>query len=214
MKTVYLIRHGESTVNVPGEKFVDDMKAPLTKKGEEQSRFLASRVKRIDFDVLISSPFERTMRTAEFITKETGHVPEYNELFGERLLPVELIGRSQADPEARALADKAMRSSEKEGSEKYGRTETFEEIHSRAAAAMSYLESRPEQKIVVVSHGFFIRMMIAHMLYGDGLSTNEFQPMVWGWRTRNTGISMLHHDPHDPRRSWWMSAWNDHSHLG
>jgi alpha-ribazole phosphatase len=214
MKTVYLVRHGESLVNVHGEYFVDDERAPLTAKGEEQSRFLAGRFKQIAFDVIISSPFERTMRTAEFITKETGHVAEYNALFGERLLPVELIGKMQSDAEARALADRAMRSSEKEGSEKIGRTETFEEIHARAAAALRYLEERPEEKIVVVSHGFFSRMLIAHMLYGETLTSKEFQPMVWGWRTKNTGISMLHFDPQDRRSSWWMSAWNDHAHLG
>ena len=68
--------------------------------------------------------------------------------------------------------------------------------------------------MLVVGHGFFTRMLIAHMLYGEKLSGQEFAPLVWGLRTKNTGISILKYDPTDPHRTWWLLAWNDHAHLG
>lgn len=214
MKTVYLIRHGESVVNLREGIFVDEVTAPLTEVGEQQSRFLAERAAKLKIDVVISSPFERTKRTAQFITEMTGHIAEYEPLFAERLLPIDILGKSKSDPEMRTLVDKAMRSSERAGSAKVGRTETFEEIKARAARALTYLERRPESDILVVGHGFFTRMLIAYMLYGETLDTNIFDPFVWGLRTRNTGMSVVRFDPTDAQRHWWLLVWNDHAHLG
>ena len=212
MKTIYLVRHGESEINV-SDVYVDDVSPPLTELGKEQSRFLAKRAKNLAFDVLIASPFERTKQTAEMIAAETGHGIEFSDLFVERMLPKTLIGRSKTDPEAKALAEAAFRSSEQEG-EKIEGTESFSEIKERARKALAFLQGRSEENILVVGHGFFTRVLIAHMLYGERLSGQEFTPLVWGFRTKNTGISVLKYDPSDVHRTWWLLAWNDHAHLG
>jgi broad specificity phosphatase PhoE len=212
MKTIYLVRHGESEINV-SDVFMDDFSPPLTEVGKEQSRFLAKRAKNLKFEVLIASPFERTKQTAEMIAAETGHGIEFSDLFVERTLPKTLIGRSRTDPEARAVANAAYMSSEQEG-EKIDGTESFSEIKERARKALTFLRDRPEENILVVGHGFFTRVLIAHMLYGEKLSGQEFMPLVWGLRTKNTGISVLRYDPADKHRTWWLLAWNDHAHLG
>src|SRR6185312_4982542 len=159
MKTIYLVRHGESVINV-SDTFVDDASPPLTERGREQSRFLAKRAKNLTFDVIISSPFVRTKETAAMIAAETGHSIDYCDLFVERTLPASLIGKVKSDPEAKTLADRAFRSSEKD-TEKVAGTETFSELKTRAGKALAFLEGRPEETILVTGHGFFTRMLIA-----------------------------------------------------
>jgi|SRR5665213_870616 len=213
MKTIYLVRHGESEINV-SETYMDDAPPPLTEVGKEQSQFIAKRAKNIVFDALIASPFERTKETAQMIAKETGHEIEYCDLFIERTLTKSLIGKSRSDPESKARAELAWRSSQESGREKVEGTETFEEIKGRAIKALKFLEARPEENIMLVGHGFFTRALIGCMLYGEGMTTEAFAPFVWGLRTTNTGISVLKYNPTDAHRAWWLLAWNDHAHLG
>lgn len=212
MKTIYLVRHGESDINV-SDTYLDDLSPPLTRLGIQQSQYLAERAKRLTFETLIASPFERTKRTAEMIAEKTGHTIEFNGLFGERTLPAALVGISKSDPDAKALADAAFRSSEN-GEQKVEGTETFFEMKARAKEALTFLEGRPEKSMLVVGHGYFTRVLIAYMWYGDALTPKEFAPLVWGMRTRNTGISVLRFDPTDTHRPWWLLVWNDHAHLG
>ncbi len=212
MKTVYLVRHGESEINV-SKTFVDYVMSPLTELGREQARLLAARAAKLDFERLIASPIERTRETAEYISKSTGHSIEFAEVFRERNLPASLIGKSKDDPEARLVADAAILSSE-EDTAKVEETETFSELKVRAGEALTYLEQRPESSIMVVGHGYFTRMLIARMWFGASMTPAEFKPFIWGMRTKNTGISVLRFDPTDTHRPWWMLVWNDHAHLG
>ncbi len=212
MKTIYLVRHGESEINV-SDMYVNTLTSPLTELGREQARLLADRATRIQFDVLLSSPIARAKETAETIVKTTHHSIEYFDVFRERSLPVSITGRSKSDPEAKAIADAAVHASE-HGTSKVEEAETFYELKERAGRAIQLLEERPEKNILVVGHGFFSRVLIARMLFGEELTVQEFAPFVWGMRTKNTGISVLRYDPSDKHRPWWMLVWNDHAHLG
>jgi len=212
MKTIYLVRHGESDINV-SDVYMDDVTPPLTELGKEQARFLAKRAKNLKFDALVASPYERTKETAAMIAEETGRAIEFCDLFIERTLSKTLIGKLRSDPEARSFANAAFDSSEGSG-EKVEGTETFVELKERANKAIQFLEDRPEENILVVGHGFFTRMLIARVVFGKDFSPQEFKPLVWGIRTKNTGISILKYDPTDQHCAWWLSVWNDHAHLG
>lgn len=211
MKTIYLVRHGESESNV-ADTFMGS-EAPLTALGREQAQRIAQRATRLTIDALIASPLARTQETAGMIREATGHEIEYSDLFKERILPASIIGRPKSDPKAWATSDAAIRSSEGYG-EKVEDTETFVELVERAQQAISFLESHPAKDILVVGHGFFTRVLIARMLFGEALTPEVFAPFVWGIRTRNTGLSVLKCDPADKHRPWWMLVWNDHAHLG
>ncbi|MHB1086576.1 MAG: histidine phosphatase family protein [Minisyncoccota bacterium] len=212
MKTIYLVRHGESEINV-SDMYVNTLTSPLTELGREQARLLADRAARIQFDVLLSSPIARAKETAETIATVTRHSIEYFDVFRERALPASITGRPKSDPEAKAMADAAVHASE-HGTTKVEDAETFYELKERAGRAIQLLEERPEKNILVVGHGFFTRVLIARMLFGEDLTVKEFAPFVWGMRTKNTGISVLRYDPSDKHRPWWMLVWNDHAHLG
>jgi len=99
--------------------------------------------------------------------------------------------------------------------------ENFSDIMTRAGEALAYLETRPENNILVVAHGFILRTVLSHVLFGKMISPEEFRKFILSVRVENTGISVLHFDPDGtetydnmPIKGWFMRVWNDHAHLG
>ena len=62
MKTVYLVRHGESTENDWSSPIYQGKKALLTKLGESQARLFAERAARLPIDVIVTSPYRRAVQ--------------------------------------------------------------------------------------------------------------------------------------------------------
>jgi len=211
MKTIYLVRHGESVINV-SDKYEQNSDSPLTENGEKQAARIADRATRLKFDALIASPFLRTKQTAELIAKATGKTIEFHSEFQEREMPHSIVGKAKLDEVAKATVEAAFLSSVTRNP-KIGEAETFDELVARADKALEILKSHSSDSILVVGHGFFTRILIARMLYGDAFSPEIFEPFSWGLRTRNTGLSVIHFNPEDTHRTWWLSVWNDHAHL-
>jgi len=63
MKMVYLIRHAESTANI-GRKTATPESIELTEEGKQQARQLVDTISDQP-DLIVTSPFIRTLRTAE-----------------------------------------------------------------------------------------------------------------------------------------------------
>jgi len=91
--------------------------------------------------------------------------------------------------------------------------ENYDDILERAKQALRYLEKHTASNILVVTHGFYLRILVAYVLFGDALTPEIFQKPQWGLRTKNTGISVLHFNTEDTHQKRWLSVWNDHSHL-
>ena len=68
-KEVYLIRHGQSEANVALD--LDDPNfyydARLTSLGKKQAKNTRTKLKNIDFDLLLCSPLTRALQTFSFI---------------------------------------------------------------------------------------------------------------------------------------------------
>lgn len=220
MKTVYFVRHGESTANVGHPRYLPEGEVILTDKGHEQAKFIAERAKKLSIEALLASTVTRAVQTAEHIEKETGLKMEKNELFVERIPPSSLFGRPTDDPEAQAIEEKWMQTFLRDNA-KLDDGENFQEIKTRAINALKYLERRPEEKILVVTHGFFLHMVSALVLLGESLSAAEFNrtaPAIW---VDNTGLTRIEHRDQvfariDGKRhkGWVLRVWNDHAHLG
>jgi len=213
-KIVYFIRHGQSEGNIsPVYQSVD---SPLSEEGKNQANLIAERIGKLSFDVLISSPLPRTKETSEAITKVTGKVPEYSDLFVERIKPTQLDGKSHDDVEAKNLNKEWNKSLYKSGIRaKDG--ENFDDIIARTDKALEFLQNREEKIIVVVTHGFFLRTIIAKVLLGNSLNGDNF----WNFQSRvtmeNTGLSVLKYGKYSKNYgdiSWRLWIYNDHSHLG
>jgi len=220
VKTVYFVRHGESIANVGHPTFLSEEDVVLTDKGREQARHIAERCRKLSVEALIASTATRAKQTAEYISEATGLHMEVNSLFTERIPPKELFGKSRQDAEAREMEDEWMLTFFKEGA-RVGSGENFADLKARVVRALEHLYTRPEEHILVATHGFFLHMMVALVTLGNTLTVAEFKriaPAVW---MDNTGITRIeYHDRIltriDKKRhsGWILRVWNDHAHLG
>lgn len=71
---LFLIRHAQSANNAsPASQRVAD--PPLTELGRAQSVYLAGHLAALEIDHLLTSPFRRTLQTAEYLRHATGRTP-------------------------------------------------------------------------------------------------------------------------------------------
>lgn len=216
MKTIYLVRHGESEGNT--SLTFQTRESLLTEKGREQAEFIAKRVEKLPIEAIIASPAVRTRVTAETIAARTKKTVDFSDLFVERRTMTQVWGRRINDPEIADIKQVLFRFDEP--NLRYSDEENFEDLKTRADAALSYLEKRPEDHICVVGHGLFTRILVARVLMGKEMTGPECLKIVNALRTRNTGLSVLHFKEHagmgpeGPESNWQLLVWNDHAHLG
>ena len=92
---IYLIRHSNAVdPGTPG--YEDDSLRPLTDKGRDKMKEIASALKKMDWkpDLIVSSPYLRARETAEILAKVLKYKKEL--LFNDTLVPTgsadEIIG--------------------------------------------------------------------------------------------------------------------------
>lgn len=172
MKYLYYTRHGESYANTndvwgvrPGSPF--DL--GLTNMGRSQAiaGTKNAQAMRLKPDRIICSPLVRTRETAAIIAEALGYPLEnieYNDLFLEVQVG-ELEGASySAFIKRYSYADFG----------KFAGAETIETLQQRAAKALAYVKSLPDETILVVAHSCFgraFRRVIESRPY-----TDEFLP--------------------------------------
>lgn len=218
MKTIYFVRHGESEDNA-GTYLVQGPETPLTKLGHEQARFIAERASKLEFDVVIASPMQRAQQTAGHIVERTGKPLVTEALISERSMPTSVIGKPADDPQVATLMARREESMV-DPSIRVEDAENFSDLSARAGKALEYLAARPEKKILVVSHGIFLRTIVARIIFGESLTADEFKKVLQAFRTKNTGLTLVEHRPEWggidglPAPEWTIRVWNDHAHLG
>lgn len=158
MKQLYYVRHGESFSNVY-DRFstkagtANDL--PLTPKGQQQvnngvTALLAAGPK---IDVIVCSPILRARETADMFA-DALHYPK-NEIIITELVQELQFGALEGTPwKAWWDADNTY--------EKLGEVpgaETIEVLQQRAEKALAYLQTLPEDNVLVVAHGAFGRAL-------------------------------------------------------
>lgn len=211
MKTIYLVRHGESEGNVG--KVLQGADATLTDKGRAQARVVAERCASLPVDTLISSTMVRAGETAAAIAAATGLTVEESDLFVERGRPSSVVGKSPLDPAA-LLTDAAWNLSTFDEGPKVEDGECFSELKVRANHALQFLADHSSDSILVVSHGVFIRQLFASIIFGAEQTGAEFKKFYFAVGTDNTGISVITIDPKVAKPQWIIAVLNDRSHLG
>lgn len=206
-KTVYFVRHGESTHNAKG--LHQDGLVELSEQGFKQAEFVAKRFLHIRVDTIIASPFTRARQTAETISAAVNLPIEFNELFVETLPPSEVIGKSKDDPEVISMHEK-FRENMDNPQWRYSDEENFQDRIARAKKAVGYLEGINKNSILVVSHGAFIRYMLATMVLGEELKPSQWHRVIRFFHTTNTGITVC---KYDTEHRWKLYHWNDVAHL-
>lgn len=210
-KTVYLVRHGESEGNIV--PVFQPPTSPLSPKGRMQADQIADRVSKLSFEALIASPILRAKETALAIAQKTGKEPEFSDLLVERVKPTSINGKPYTDSEAAALWKDWNESLYLSGI-RYEDGENFDDIVRRADQTLEFLLHRPEQSLVVVTHGYFLRTLVARVLLGELLTGELFKRFQRISINQNTGISVLRHRATAEEHAHWrLWVYNDHAHL-
>lgn len=209
---LYFVRHGESNSNAD---FISrGSAAELTERGQEEARIVAERMERIGVDAIVASPYVRTLQTAKPISERLGLPVEENELIVEWRMPSVHVGKSRRDP---VIADERTLIMSNFGKSPYKHSdeETFEEMKTRALAALESLRAHPAERLCVVTHGIFLRMLFLVLLKGKEFDGHDFANM-WRVSTSNTGVSYIKWCEGEGEwdRGWNIVSWNDSAHLG
>ena len=207
MKKIYFVRHGETNYNSDGK--VQDHSSILTEKGLAQAELVADRLKNLSFDTLVSSDYERTKQTAEVVKKAIGKEPIYNELFREIRRPSEFFHQ----PRSGAFFDyieEEVRNLRTDECWKHSDEESFVEVQNRIKMALDYLENL-NGDVVVISHGHFIRRLIATVAVDFQLTGTIWSHMYHSFYATNTGITTIIKKPDSER--WQILTFNDHAHF-
>jgi probable phosphoglycerate mutase len=211
-KIIYFVRHGESVANI--SSIFQPSDSTLTEKGREQAKSIAARIEKLSSEAFISSSFERAKETAEIIAKTVNKKPEYSDLFVERIMPKGLGGKPHSDKEAHAFWKEWTESLYTPGV-RVADGENFDDIVLRADRALAFLRDRPERSILVVTHGYFFRTMIARVLLGDLLTGEAHRRFQRGATMENAGLSALRYEgASEEDMHWRLWTYNDHAHLG
>ena len=215
-KTIYFFRHGQSEGNIRHINATDEDIHPaeqhLTELGQEQAHKLAKRIAKFKFNVLLSSTLTRSRETTEIISKHSDYNIEYSDLFIERQKPSSIIGKLRSD-ELVLATEKAWKHSLFNSGEQVEDGDSYDTLIARADKALELLQSRPEQNIGVITHGFFLNTVIMRAILGDTINPVLYQRLhKQSWQD-NTGMMVLQYSPEYPYTGWRVITYNDTAHL-
>lgn len=204
---IYFVRHGETAHNA--SRIHQPLDVPLSEKGRKQAEFVAKRLTDIDFEIIVSSDLLRAKETAEIIKQKTRKEIVFTKLAHERLQPSIFHNKSIDDPsltEAKAMMEKNVR----DPNFRYADEENFHDLKVRSSKLLDFLESRPEQNLVVVLHGTILRYLLATMMFGKDYDWDTFIDWAMFAFLHNTGLTVC--EQYEGR--WKLMTWNDSAHLG
>jgi broad specificity phosphatase PhoE len=210
---IYFVRHAQSEGNISKLEHHDGVR--LTGEGKAQAEILAKRLKNLPVEIILSSTYERTRQTADIINKELGKEIVYSDALVERRIASSVIGKHTLSEEVKTLYN-LLRANFKKENARHSDEENFEDLKARAAKALEFIKSQPHENVLVVTHGSFLRAMLAYMVFGKDLTGHEFAQMHRGFNNNNTGITLAEHKTPSSifENEWIIRIWNDHAHLG
>lgn len=208
-KIIYFVRHGESELNAMGIR--QGSEGPLSPLGRQQVLETAKKFPKNKGkpQILFASPYQRTRETAEIIAQELGMDINYKDLLVERRNPSEIIGKKANSEEVRRIVDR-IDNSFHEDNLRYSDEENFIDLKERAKKLLHFIKGVKEERIIMVTHGIFLKMVIACMLYGKNLTASQYNELSFFNPINNAGMTICLFIPHWFSRSEWkLLTWNN-----
>lgn len=162
MTTLYIVRHGQSEANKAGILQGSKIDTPLTAKGRKQAYTVQQQLQTLNFAKVYASPLLRAAQTAHIIAGETTTTYDwrlkeydYGAWDGQLLKDIHQKYARFFDSQQNLLPN----------SDKVSHGETFTEVTERLQAFFKELAVKHNnEKILVVSHGFTIKLMLDAVL--------------------------------------------------
>jgi len=196
---IILIRHGETEWNSQ-KRMQGHSNSDLSSVGQAQIQALGQWMKDVPFDLIYSSDSLRAKQTAEAITQFSGHELQFDQRLREKNLGV---FEGLTSEEARERHPEVFRLFKTAGS-KYviDEGESTQQLQDRALEIVNEIRIKhPEERVLLVTHGGFIRVVMKHSL---GLSLETPTRFL----IRNTGVFRLVWED-----KWLVSQMGGVSHL-
>ena len=196
---IILIRHGETEWNSQ-KRMQGHSNSDLSSVGQAQIQALGQWMKNVPFDHIYSSDSLRAKQTAEAITQFSGHELQFDQRLREKNLGV---FEGLTSEEARERHPEVFRLFKTAGS-KYviDEGESTQQLQDRALEIVNEIRIKhPEERVLLVTHGGFIRVVMKHSL---GLSLETPTRFL----IRNTGVFRLEWED-----KWLVSQMGGVSHL-
>ena len=196
---IILIRHGETEWNSQ-KRMQGHSNSDLSSVGQAQIQALGQWMKNVPFDLIYSSDSLRAKQTAEAITQFSGHELQFDQRLREKNLGV---FEGLTSEEARERHPEVFRLFKTAGS-KYviDEGESTQQLQDRALEIVDEIRIKhPEERVLLVTHGGFIRVVMKHSL---GLSLETPTRFL----IRNTGVFRLEWED-----KWLVSQMGGVSHL-
>lgn len=184
---IYIARHAESFGNLEKSYFPD---SGLTDTGVLQAKTLAENLSGSGIKTIFSSDARRAIETSNIVAAKLGLKTSILPGIHEYERPTGLMGKTISDETSQTF-EKERTLNYLNPEWKFSDDESFNELKERGLLAIEKLKLTPEnEKILMVSHGTFIKLLLALMIFGQDLDVKTF----WEFRHRvtikNTGVSV------------------------
>ncbi|MDG5786126.1 histidine phosphatase family protein [Evansella sp. AB-P1] len=178
---LYLIRHGQSEANLNGT-IQGQADYELSNVGKRQAVLVGWTMKDIPIEAIYSSDLIRAFYTAESIAEHHGlPITKWENIREVALGPLEGLKRKEAYRKYPNLKGENLITSGIPG------TETIESITNRCSAVYEHLlEKHMGQKVVLVSHGGFIRIFLTYLM-----AKEKWREIASPFVIGNTGITKV-----------------------
>jgi len=164
--TIYIVRHGETEWNV--KKIMQGHKdSKLTKKGINQAKDTAKRLKKIKFDKVFSSDLGRAKKTAEILALEHKLIVKTHKALRERSFGKydgQKLKKFQEELKELLQKFEDLNDQEKFKYKMPYDNKSWEDIITRFITILREIAvAYPNKKILVVSHGGVIKFFLIHL---------------------------------------------------
>ncbi|HEV7424475.1 MAG TPA: histidine phosphatase family protein [Candidatus Paceibacterota bacterium] len=208
-KLIYFIRHGETENNAKDIK--QGSEGSLTEKGRAQAMEAAMRFpkQKGHAEVIIASPYQRTRETAEIIGRELKMPVEYSDLLVERRNPSNIIGHSAQESYVKEIIDRMDKSYHADDL-RISDEENFLDLKARAKKLLVFIKKRKEKKIIMITHGVFLKMVASYMAHGEHLTASQYNSLSYFNPVNNASMAICLYTPHFFKKDEWkILVWND-----
>lgn len=185
---LYLVRHGETEYNRNGMVQGRGINAPLNEMGRRQAEALAAHYASHEFNAIYSSTLLRALETARAVAAVHKHAPlvslnDLEEMSWGSYEGLNVTAKMRED-------FNQMREEWRQGNLDFALAggESARDVQQRAVSALDYIVQKHQgQRVMVVAHGRFLRILLATILSDFGITKME------EIQHTNTGVNYLTH---------------------
>ena len=205
----YFVRHGETLLNA--QHIRQGAEGALSENGRRQAEKVGEYLERFPIDRIISSTYERARETTAIINTHLRVPVIYSPLLAERRNPSEIIGKKRDDPEVVRIVDQ-MDLSYHDDAYRFSDEENFADLKKRARKCLNLLARQGTRETVAVTHHVFLKMLVAYLLYREGLHAAAFAKLSFFNVSDNAGITVCEFHPWklwNAARGWEVVSYNE-----